>query len=210
MLLAVDTASAELGLALYNGQQVLAEWRVQSANRHTLHLSPLLQQLLAHFDLKPQHLNVLAVSAGAGSFSGLRVGFSVLKGMASALRIPLIAIPTLEIVAKGTPFFAGELWACVTAGRGRLIAGRFLWQDTGWQAQDSGAILSMDDLLGQLTPPSLLVGEVLLGQPLPPQSYAFACPRQTGVLAKLAYALYEQGLFSPSLSTVNPLYLKAP
>jgi len=210
MLLAVDTASAELGLALYDGQHVLAEWHVHSANRHTVHLSPLLHHMLAHFDLKPQHLSALAVSAGAGSFSGLRVGFSLMKGMASALHIPLIAVPTLEIVAKGTPFFDGELWACVAAGRGRLIAGRFLWQNAGWQAQDSGAILNMDDLLGQLRPPSLLVGEVSLERPLPLQTYAFASPRQAGVLAKLAYVLYEQGLFSTSLSTVNPLYLKAP
>src|SRR4051794_36673702 len=99
MLLAIDSATRVLSLALHDGAQLMAESTWTTSNRHTVELMPAIQQLLARVGLTPSTLTALAVSQGPGSFNGLRIGFSAAKGLSLALNIPLIAIPSLDALA---------------------------------------------------------------------------------------------------------------
>ncbi|NJL94040.1 MAG: tRNA (adenosine(37)-N6)-threonylcarbamoyltransferase complex dimerization subunit type 1 TsaB [Anaerolineae bacterium] len=120
MLLAIDTATRYLSIALHDGQSLLAEHSFYSDQQHTVQLSPMISRLLAEGGFQPAELSVLALAQGPGSFSGLRVGFGVAKGLATALRIPLVGVPTLDILALATPRAKATLWAVAQAGRGRL------------------------------------------------------------------------------------------
>ena len=116
MLLAVDTSTRWIGLALYNESQVLGEFIWQTHNFHTVELAPALEQLLERCKAAPKDLQALAVALGPGSFTSLRIGLAAVKGMALGLKIPIIGIPSLDIVAFSQPVKRDPPHSC-SAGR---------------------------------------------------------------------------------------------
>src|SRR5262245_27616805 len=120
MLLAVDTSSTQMGLALYDGAQVIAEYAWRSAQRHTVELAPAIADLLVRSGLSMDAVQALSVALGPGSFTSLRVGLALVKGLALARHIPLIGIPTLDILANAQPVSKFPLAAAIQAGRGRF------------------------------------------------------------------------------------------
>ncbi|HEX9014059.1 MAG TPA: tRNA (adenosine(37)-N6)-threonylcarbamoyltransferase complex dimerization subunit type 1 TsaB, partial [Anaerolineaceae bacterium] len=101
MLLAVDTSTRWVGLALYTGSQVLGEMTWQSQNTHTVEVAPAVQELLTRAGVRSSDLRSIGVAVGPGSFTSLRIGLGQAKGLAMACRIPLVGIPTLDILAAG-------------------------------------------------------------------------------------------------------------
>ena len=128
MLLALDTSSQLIGVALYNGADVLSEMSWYSPNYHTVQLAPTVAEILQRSGLEVADLKALAVALGPGSFTGLRVGIAFIKGLALACHLPLFGIPTLDIVAaaqplKQDPAYPVYMAAVLQAGRGRLAIG---------------------------------------------------------------------------------------
>jgi tRNA threonylcarbamoyladenosine biosynthesis protein TsaB len=77
MLLAVDTSTAQVGLAVYDGAQVAGEYAWRSSQRHTVELAPAVFELLARCGLTMDDIRALGVALGPGSFTSLRVGLSL-------------------------------------------------------------------------------------------------------------------------------------
>ena len=88
MLLAVDTSTTQVGLAIYDGAQVLGEFAWRSGQRHTVELAPAVAELLARCALTINDVNALGVALGPGSFTSLRVGLALVKGIALSRHIP--------------------------------------------------------------------------------------------------------------------------
>lgn len=132
MLLAIDTASQFMSLALHDGRQIGYEATWRSRNNHTVELAPAIRAALASAGQALGDLSAIAVAQGPGSFTGLRIGLGVAKGLAQARGLPLVAIPTLEIVAAGVPPLGSRLIAVLQVGRGRLCAQPFTWAGAGW------------------------------------------------------------------------------
>jgi tRNA threonylcarbamoyladenosine biosynthesis protein TsaB len=103
MLLAIDTSTARMGLALYDGVSVPGEFIWRSDLHHTQELAPALAELLRRVDIKMKAVTALGVALGPGSFTSLRVGLAFVKGLVLARHIPVIGIPTLDIVAAAIP-----------------------------------------------------------------------------------------------------------
>ena len=122
MLLAIDTSTNTLGLALFDGT-VVAESTWTSRARHTQELAPGLTEMLAHTGVKVDDLRALGVALGPGSFTSLRVGLSFVKGLALARNLPVVGIPTLDVVAASQPIKNNPLACLLSAGRGRLALG---------------------------------------------------------------------------------------
>jgi len=100
-VLAVDTATEALGLALRSGEHTRAEL-VQAGFRHSETLLPHVSRLLADSGLRPEMLDLIVCSVGPGSFTGIRIGLAAVKGLAFAARpggVPLAGISTLEGLA---------------------------------------------------------------------------------------------------------------
>ena len=217
VLLAIDSATRVLSLALHDGQQVMAELTWNTSNRHTVELTPAIQYVMARSQVAPGDLAALAVSQGPGSFNGLRIGFSVAKGLALALNIPLIAIPTLDVIAAAQPPFDGALVAVIQAGRGRVCAESFRWRDSGWISQHDLQIISWEGVLDSIVNATIITGEIdpegraaigRSGKPIQVATSAFAL-RRAGFLAELAWARWRSGYIDDPGSVV-PLYLHQP
>lgn len=126
MLLAIDTATRLASVALYDAQGVRAETTWHSRENHTVELMTQITRLLELARASKDDLTAIGVALGPGSFTGLRVGMSVAKGLAYARSIPLVAIPTLDIIAHAHAYQSLPLWAVLAAGRGRYSVARYV------------------------------------------------------------------------------------
>lgn len=214
MLLAIDTSTTYLGLALYDGHQVIAEVTWQGRARHTQELAPTVAQLLERVGVGVEAVHALGVALGPGSFTSLRVGLAFAKGLALARRLPMVGVPTLDVVAAAVPLAQERrLGAVLQAGRGRLALGWYAPSASGWQAEGPASVTTAQDLVQSLTQPVILCGELTAEErsllrrspwidlPSPAQ-----CLRRPAVLAELAWRRWQKGQVNV-IASLAPIYL---
>jgi tRNA threonylcarbamoyladenosine biosynthesis protein TsaB len=214
MLLAVDTSTAQVGLALYDGVQVTGELLWHSRHHHTTELTPALAELLARTGVKMDEVKALGVALGPGSFTSLRVGLALVKGLALARHLPVIGVPTLDALAEAQPLRDLPLAAVLQAGRGRLAQAWYKAGENGWQAQGPARTTTADALAEEINSPTLVCGEltaderqrlarkrvnILLASPA--QSV-----RRPAFLAELAWKRWQAGEVD-DLAALAPIYL---
>ncbi len=100
-ILNIDTATDICSVALTNNSTLLAYRENNDGKSHAKTLLPFVAEVLKETQLASHQLEAVAISMGPGSYTGLRIGTSTAKGLCYALNIPLIAIPTLQIIAAG-------------------------------------------------------------------------------------------------------------
>ncbi len=215
MLLAIDTSTSWSGLALYRPDEVIAECTWKSQMHHTSQLAPQLDHLLRQTGTSIEAVQSVAVALGPGSFTALRVGLALAKGICLARGLPIIGIPTLDILAAAQAPRAGfdSLLAVLQAGRGRLAVNRYTPQGGEWKAKGEPSVLSFEALLAALDAPTYVCGELTLEQRtqlekhprvyLPPVP---TCVRRPAVLAELGWRRLQKGEVSP-LAALAPIYL---
>jgi len=98
-VLAVDTAAGGCSVALLDSETLVAEQASREANGPVRRLLPLIDELLSRADLKLSRVDLMAVTRGPGSFTGLRVGLATVQGLALATGVPVVAVSTLEALA---------------------------------------------------------------------------------------------------------------
>jgi len=214
MLLAVDTSTAQIGLALYDGAQVNAEFAWRSSQRHTVELAPAISDLLTRSGFSMEDVRVLGVALGPGSFTSLRVGLALVKGLALARHLPLIGIPTLDILAAAQPSSRLPLVAAIQAGRGRLAVGWYKSSKNGWQAKGPARVVTVEALMDEIESPSIVCGELTSEErqrfESKKASVHLASPAQSirrpAVLAELAWARWQEGKVDDEAS-LAPIYL---
>jgi tRNA threonylcarbamoyladenosine biosynthesis protein TsaB len=217
LILAIDTATRFISLALHDGKRLLLESTWLTANNHSTELSPAIRAAFARLRITPASLQAVAVAQGPGSFTGLRIGMGVAKGIALAQGIPLIAVPTLEIVAAAVPPAPHPLIALVQAGRGRVCAQHFRHKNGGWTSADAAKITTWDELFAAVSEHTLVAGEVdeqaymaLAARHAPAQLLPAAVSlRRAGYLAEIAWARLAAGQ-TDDPHTVVPVYLHQP
>ncbi|MEW6028192.1 MAG: tRNA (adenosine(37)-N6)-threonylcarbamoyltransferase complex dimerization subunit type 1 TsaB [Chloroflexota bacterium] len=214
MLLAIDTSTAHIGLALYDGAQVTGEMTWISNQRHTVELAPALAGLLARTGLSMNLIQALGAALGPGSFTSLRVGLAFAKGLALARHLPLIGVPTLDVVAAGQPVREMPLIAVIQAGRGRIAVGRYNASENGWQAAGPARTTTADELAESVHRPTLVVGELSADErqrlARKRKNIVLASPAQSlrrpALLAEMAYERWRAGEI-PELASLAPIYL---
>ncbi len=151
-----------IGLALHDGQEVIAEEVWRTAGHHTVEVAPALRRMLERVGTSIADLRAVAVALGPGSYTGLRIGMSLAKGLAlgAVPPLPLLGIPTLDIVAAAQPHQVERLCAVAQAGRGRVNAGFFTWQGERWVAAGPPFIATLAELAARLEPPIQVSGEL--------------------------------------------------
>ncbi len=213
MLLAVDTSTAQTGLALYDGAALPGEMLWQTRAHHTAELAPSVQDLFNRTGVGMKDIRALAAAIGPGSFTSLRVGLSFVKGLAMARHLPLVGIPTLDVVAASQPLSDYPFAAVLQAGRGRLAVVWYHASETGWQAQGSPGLCTAGELSESITSPALVCGELSANerQQLHRNRHIrlaspACCVRRPGLLAELAWQRWQSGQVD-SAATLAPIYL---
>ncbi len=219
IILAIDTASELASVALYDSQSgPRAESTWYTSMNHTVELTPAVVQMLEGQGMAPEELKGVAVALGPGSFTGLRVGLSVAKGLCWALGIPIVGIPTLDIVAYAHHRQNLPICAVLQAGRGRICVAFYEKRETDWQRTSDYHLADVEELDAQVEVPTLFCGEIdnSLRAALETQLGArtlVASPasslRRAAYLAELGWRqLQTDG--GDDLASLEPLYLHHP
>lgn len=218
MLLAIDTATRIASIALYGEGMVLSERTWYSNDKHTVELMPNIASLLEQQGIAPRELSGIAVAFGPGSFTGLRIGMSVAKGLAFSLDIPLVGISTLEILAY--PHADSKLPTCaiIQAGRGRICAASYRLWYRRWRQLSNYRLTTVAELCASIERKTLFCGEInpqmadVLRQRLGKLA-VIASPasslRRAGYLAELGWQRIEREEVDDP-ETLEPIYLRHP
>jgi tRNA threonylcarbamoyladenosine biosynthesis protein TsaB len=99
LILAIETATQSVGVALANEHGVVAHLEIRQGRRHAETVVPAVEQLLAHAEASMADITRIAVDVGPGLFTGLRVGVATAKAYALALDVPIVPVSSLELVA---------------------------------------------------------------------------------------------------------------
>jgi tRNA threonylcarbamoyladenosine biosynthesis protein TsaB len=218
MILAIDTATAFSGLALWGDNQVWAEETWYSPLTHSVELMPRIQRMLSHQRIGVNDLSCLAVSLGPGSFTGLRVGLAAAKGLALPGRLPLVGISTLDAAAYPFQGCEAPVWALIQAGRGRIGAACYRQVDGVWTQILPPTLTTPAGLSQLVVAPAVVVGEIneqdatnlraALGTGLTVPSPAVRL-RRAAYLAELASVRLERNELD-DVNTLAPIYLQTP
>jgi tRNA threonylcarbamoyladenosine biosynthesis protein TsaB len=217
MLLAIDTATRQLSLALHTGQSVLAEYSWHTAHYHTVELAPQIAILLRRASVEPGHLKGLAVALGPGSYTGLRIGLGLAKGLAFAHNTPLLGVPTFDILMRAQAPRPERVVAVLAAGRGRFITAAYYWDGKGWKADGGPRVMEASELAADVVEPTVICGEWEGLTPEQRKAFkgraVFDSParslRRAGYLAEIGWERLQAGRADDPLS-LAPIYAGQP
>jgi tRNA threonylcarbamoyladenosine biosynthesis protein TsaB len=173
-ILALETTAMTGSIAAYDGAQLLVEIELPPQQRSAQSLAPAIVQLLHSVGWKPQDVQLVAVTVGPGSFTGLRVGVTTAKTFAYAVGATVLGIDTLETIAAGVAVqnkpalvptenrTSPRLHIVMDAQRGDLITQSFYLASDGWFRPDNDQkLLPAEQWLKGLTPGDMIAGPVL-------------------------------------------------
>ena len=215
-LLGLETSGIVSGIGVSAEGNILGHISLAIKNIHSRRLALLVDQLLHHVDLSYDQLSAIVVSAGPGSFTGLRIGYSLAKGLAHALRIPIIEIPTLDIWAFQNGKTDRRVLSIIDAHRDEVFLAEYEWSGNECIRQTEYLISPISQISGMLDGRTILVGGDLghLGRKFN-EYYGKMTVIQTPLLKEpsswallqLGYGKFEKQEFS-RVETCEPLYLR--
>jgi tRNA threonylcarbamoyladenosine biosynthesis protein TsaB len=150
LLLAIDTSTAQVSAAIGDGGTVLGAVQLSGGRRHAEQLAPAIDWLRRELRIDLGHLAAIAVGIGPGLFTGLRVGVTTAKVMAQALRIPVVGIPSLDLVAYPLRHADRQIVAVLDARRREVFAARYLPVPGGVQRVSEYAVHVPAELVADL------------------------------------------------------------
>ncbi len=160
--LGIDTANKPLSIAIVKDGELLIEVNHSLAVNHSLGAMPAIEEIFAKAGLAPSMVDVIAVSEGPGSYTGVRIGVTIAKTLAWTLDKPLIGVSSLQALATNTFFFEGLICPLIDARRSNVYAGVYRYQDGMLTSVIEDAHYAIDELLSLLSQqkqPILFVGK---------------------------------------------------
>ena len=158
-VLAVETSTLSGGSALLDGERVVGEYTLDVRVTHSERLMAAIDQLLSDAGWTARDLDGIAVTVGPGSFTGLRVGLSTVKGLALALAIPVAAVPTLDAMAAMLPYAVLPVCPVLDARKREVYASLYRWDGLGMRRQWDYLAVAPDELARRLREPVIVVGD---------------------------------------------------
>lgn len=137
-LLAIDSSGLTATVACMDGETMLGEYTIQYKKTHSQTLLPMIDQVVKMIEWDLKTIDAIAVAAGPGSFTGLRIGAATAKGLGLALHIPIVPVPTLEGLAYNLYGGFGENLVCpmMDARRNQVYSGIYEFRTEGMKKTD--------------------------------------------------------------------------
>ncbi|PAP77167.1 tRNA (adenosine(37)-N6)-threonylcarbamoyltransferase complex dimerization subunit type 1 TsaB [Rubrivirga marina] len=204
LTLGIDTATDVCAVALLDGERVLFEAALSVPRSHGRRLAPLLREAFAHVERDPADLGLVAVAAGPGSYTGLRIGTSTAKGLALATGAALVGVPTLRALTTSSTV-GGPICAILPSRRGEVYVAVY----DGDVEVAAPAALSLDAVADWLPASTLALGGPGADRlaDLRPDLPRVELASSGAVVARLGQGIAEaEG--PDDVAALEPLYLK--
>jgi len=160
IFLGIETSTSCGSIALAERDRVLAEWNLNLSKTHSERLLPDLAHMLLSAGMKMDQIDVIAVSIGPGSFTGLRIGLTTAKALALAKAKPMVGIPTLDVLAENV--LTSEILVCpaLDARRGELFASLYRREPPGRSSRVTEYLsVTPERLMERIGEPTLFLGD---------------------------------------------------
>lgn len=218
-LLALDSSGLVASVAVLEDDRLLAEYTINYKKTHSQTLLPMLDEIGRMIDLDLNTLDAIAVAAGPGSFTGLRIGAATAKGLGLALDKPLIGVPTVDALAYNLYDARQLICPVMDARRGQVYTGIYRFEDGKMIIITKQKAVKVEELIGDLN--ALGQEVIFLGDGVPvyadlirekikvPYSFAPAHvnKQRAGTVGALGMVLYQRGQVQ-SAAEHQPEYLR--
>ncbi|MBT6145110.1 MAG: tRNA (adenosine(37)-N6)-threonylcarbamoyltransferase complex dimerization subunit type 1 TsaB [Gemmatimonadetes bacterium] len=216
-ILAIDTATPQGGIALWQGDRLLTQALLTVHREHSKRLFVEIDQALMATGTERDQIAAIAVTIGPGSFTGLRIGLSAAKGLCMALDVPLIPISTLEVLAARLLWVPQPVVCLLDARRGEVYSAVYDTSDGSLRCLEAPQATTVADLLVRWRGDGVLFtgdGVDAYADQLASSSGASLAPASVrgpdaAALAWLAADRLQDGVTADP-STVEPEYLRTP
>ncbi len=204
-------------MAVVDGGRVVAAERFPHGLRHAAEIVPILDRLIRSGGWGPKDIEHIYVSAGPGSFTGLRIGITVAKTMALAGAAKIVAVPTVRVLAANATTDAKHLIIVLDAKRDQIFTARFERDAQGWVEREPAHLDSLTAMLGRSPRPVYLLGEgIPYHEKFVPKDEASVVvtpadcwPARVEAVAEIGVRMAEAGEFSDPF-TLTPVYVRRP
>lgn len=146
-ILAIESSAITASVAILTDECVTAEYTINHKKTHSQTLLPMIDEICHMTDMNLEALDLIAVSCGPGSFTGLRIGVATGKGIAFALNKKMIAVPTLEAMAYNLYNTKKYVCSVMDARRQHLYCGIYYYKEGILQTQLEQSLLSYEELV---------------------------------------------------------------
>ena len=162
IILAIESSAQTASVAICDGLHLLGEYTLNNGNTHSETLLPMVESLLKFLHLSVSDIELFAVSAGPGSFTGVRIGVATLKGLAFGSQKPCVGVSPLEALAYNLSIPNGLICPVMNARRKQVYTALFRESDGQMERlmPDSAiSIAELDEILSRYDEPVYLVGD---------------------------------------------------
>lgn len=218
-ILAIDSSGLVASVAILRDGVLAGEYTINYKKTHSQTLLPMLDEVVKMIDFDLNTLDAIAVAAGPGSFTGLRIGSATAKGLGLALKKPLISVSTIEGLAFNFYRVKGLICPIMDARRNQVYTGIYRYEENELVTVLEPCAISIDELIEKLqelneevifTGDGMPVFEVVLREKLG-QKCDFAPPhfarQRAGAIACLGAKYFSAGKVE-SAEEHKPVYLR--
>ncbi len=215
-LLAIETSTLTGGVAIIEDENLIAESRLNIKVTHSERILKEIDDILSKSGLKIDDIDSFGISIGPGSFTGLRVGLSTVKGLAYATGKKIVSVSTLEALALNVPFAKFQICPILDARKKEVYAALFEWDDQELIKKVKENAYKIEHILSFIDKKTIFLGEgALIYKENIIQSIGslaiFAHPQHMipfpSNVAYLAIKKAKNGIFEDPIKLV-PLYLR--
>jgi len=215
--LAIETSSRIGSVALAQDGRVLAQETFEHGLQHAARMVPAIDELCRRLDWNSGKLRQIYVSAGPGSFTGLRIGITLAKTLAFVTGAKLVAVPTVRVLVENAPPEARHVIIVIDAKRDQIFTASFERDPDGWTQREPAHLDSLAAMLARAARPVHLIGQGI------PFHRKFIEEPDTEVLlvdeslwqpraeivAQLGWEMAVRGQFIDPLK-LSPIYIRRP
>lgn len=216
IILGIASVGGDCGMALLGQEGLIGCRRLIHGRTLSDTLLPAISTLLEEIDGGASSLSAVAVAAGPGSFTGIRVGLSAAKGLAYSLAIPLATVSSLEAIAWCAGPRNVPVCPVMAAGKDLVYIGRYRWNGERLKQDEPDRLADLAELNISIEGPLLLLGDAA-----PLAAMSIVCPGETEVItapwesgtplpvavAMLGAAKVAEGM-APAAEAALPVYLR--
>jgi tRNA threonylcarbamoyladenosine biosynthesis protein TsaB len=214
-LLAIDTSTTSCSVALFRGDHPLAEAVFTGGKTHSRHLLSMVHRILGEGGCKISDIDGIAVTRGPGTFTGLRIGISTVKGIAAAIQVPVVGVSSLAALAFPLRLLDDPVVAMIDARRGEVYLAQYRGGSGSIEAVASVAVCAPEAAAASLPEDAILVGS---GATLYRDIFASRCPkirfadREQHVIRASSVGMLAMARFSDqdvdSIASLIPDYIR--
>lgn len=218
-ILGIDSSGLVASIALISDETMIAEYTINYKKTHSQTLLPMLDEVIQMVGVSLDEIDAIAVAAGPGSFTGLRIGASTAKGLGLALNKPLISVPTVDGLANN--LFGTDKLICpiMDAKRNQVYTGLYEFNKDKLNVICNQKAVSIDEIMEEIN--QLGRDVIFLGDGVPVYkdqiqdklnvAYFFAPPhlskQRAGAIATLGAIYYSEGKIE-NATNHQPVYLR--